>query len=230
MPLPSTGSETEGIAKLFTKTFGESSSARVLKESAASKGALFELAPTARWLHVATHGYFSRDSVGAIEAPRNRSLPGSSQLERVQGLSPLVLCGIALAGANLPSDESGDFPGIATGEELAALDLSRCDLAVLSACNTHEGERNAGQGVASLQRALFTAGVQSTITSLWKVPDESARELMTDFYRRLWVQKKSKSVALWEAKMRLRNEKDATGRSVYSPRDWAGWILSGDAE
>ena len=72
--------------------------------------------------------------------------------------------------------------------------------------------------------------MESTITSLWKVPDEAARELMTDFYRRLWVQKKPKCVALWEAKLRLRNECDSSGRPVYSPRDWAGWILSGEPE
>lgn len=188
-PLPSTGSETDAIAKLFTKTFGETASARVLKDRQASKSALIDLAPKSRWLHVATHGYFSPESVGAIDGARPGALPGSSQLEQVQGLSPLVLCGLALTGANLAPDANGDFPGIVTGEELAALDLSRCELAVLSACDTHEGEKHVGQGVASLQRALFTAGVQTTITSLWKVPDEAARELMTDFYRRLWVRR-----------------------------------------
>jgi len=45
-----------------------------------------------------------------------------------------------------------------TAEEIASLDLTQCELAVLSACDTNDGERRAGLGVASLQRALQMAG------------------------------------------------------------------------
>jgi CHAT domain-containing protein len=51
---------------------------------------------------------------------------------------------------------------------------------------------------------------------------------MIDFYRRQWVEKKEKHQALWEAKTKLRNEKDESGRPKYSPRDWAAWVLTGD--
>ena len=43
----------------------------------------------------------------------------------------MLLCGLALAGANLPEDALGRAPGSITAEELAALDLSNCELAVL---------------------------------------------------------------------------------------------------
>jgi CHAT domain-containing protein len=88
--------------------------------------------------------------------------------------------------------------------------------------------RRAGQGVASLQSALHMAGARSVVTSLWKVPDEATRELMVDFYRRLWVDGEPKAQALWKAKMRLRGAVDEAGRPRYRTRDWAGWVLTGD--
>ena len=115
-----------------------------------------------------------------------------------------------------------------TAEEISTLDLTHCELVVLSACDTNVGESRAGQGVASLQKALQMAGARSVITSLWKVPDEATKELMLDFYRRLWVEKKSKWQALWEAKQRLRAAKDERGALKYSTRDWAAWVLTGD--
>jgi CHAT domain-containing protein len=148
--------------------------------------------------------------------------------EQVKGMSPMLLCGLALAGANLPENVVGRASGLVTAEQLAALDLSNCELAVLSACDTNVGERRAGQGVASFQRALQMAGARSVITSLWKVPDEATKDLMLDFYRRLWVEKKPKWQALWEAKKKLREAKDETGRPKYTTRDWAAWVLTGD--
>ena len=150
--------------------------------------------------------------------------------EQVKGMSPMLLCGLALAGANLPENELGRTPGLITAEELAALDLTHCELAVLSACDTNVGERRAGQGVASLQRALQMAGARSVITSLWKVPDEATRELMADLYRRIWVEGKPRHQALWEAKMRLRAAKDARGHPRHAPRDWAAWVLTGEQD
>lgn len=60
------------------------------------------------------------------------------------------------------------------------------------------------------------------------LPDEATRELMVDFYRRLWVEKKPKWQALWEAKKRIRETKDERGQPKYSTRDWAAWVLTGD--
>jgi len=184
-------------------------------------------------LHVATHGWFARESIRSWKDPDPIDKlsgwglrPSGEQV--VTGMSPLLLCGLALADANLPENSIGRVPGLITAEEISTLDLSHCELAVLSACDTNVGERRAGQGVASLQMALQMAGAHSVITSLWKVPDVATRELMVDFYRRMWVEKKPKWRALWEAKKMIRDAKDDEGRLKYTTRDWAAWVLTGD--
>ena len=189
----------------------------------------------ANLVHLAVHGWFAPDSIRStadpepIDARMNFGLHTGLE-ERVKGMSPMLLCGLALAGANLPKNELGRIPGLITAEEIGALDLTNCELAVLSACDTNVGLRRAGQGVASLQKALHMAGARSVITSLWKVPDEATKDLMLDFYRRLWVEKKPKWQALWEAKMKLRDTKGENGKPKYSTRDWAAWVLTGDPD
>jgi CHAT domain-containing protein len=225
-----TGAEAREIGMLHDAAFGEGSI--ILEDRRAAREALESLAPKARWLHIATHGWFAPESIRSWQdsQPLDRYTGMGARLsgeEQVRGMSPMLLCGLALAGANLPENEVGRAPGLVTAEELAALDLSRCELAVLSACDTNVGERRAGQGVASLQRALQMAGARSVITSLWKVPDEATRELMVDFYRRLWIEKKPKWQALWEAKRKMRETTDERGSPRYSTRDWAAWVLTG---
>ncbi len=221
--LAKTAEEARAIASDFETVFGEEP--RLLEGARATKAAVATAAPEARWLHLATHGYFSDAEVKVLGEPdrgERRSLWRRSTLEEtVKGLSPFTLCGLALAGANRGRDALGRVPGILTAEELAGLDLRNCELAVLSACETHVGLDRGASGMASLQAALHAAGARTAITSLWKVDDERTRELMTDFYRRLWVERSPVAVALWNAKKAAR----AKGWPI---RDWSGWILTGD--
>ena len=115
------------------------------------------------------------------------------------------------------------MPGMITAEELATLDLSRCELAVLSACDTNVGIRRAGQGILSLQAALHAVGAQTAVTSLWRVPDDWTGMLMEEFYRNLWQRGMSKAQALWEAKVELRKRNAPVSA-------WAGWVLTGEPE
>ncbi|MEQ8765509.1 MAG: tetratricopeptide repeat protein [Planctomycetota bacterium] len=233
--LASTEEEVTTIARLFEETHPDGSHVSLLTGAQARRTTFEESAPKFRYLHVATHGWFAPESVTStadtrVVDHRMRFGEFSSQRERVSGLAPSILCGLAFAGANVVKTSLGHAPGILTAEELRLLDLSGVELAVLSACETNIGLRRGGQSLASLQSALHTAGVRSAITSLWKVPDAPTLELMTELYRRLWVLKEPKADALWNAKQLLRNAVDAEGRPKYRPRDWAAWVLSGDPD
>jgi len=215
--------EAEATADLFEEAFELEGSLLLGKDT--TKAALFEAAPGRRYLHLATHGWFAPESVRSTEdaRPEGQGFTRMGLEDRVTGLAPMTLCGLALAGANKGRDSLGRVPGILTAEELCSLDLSQCELAVLSACETNVGIRRAGQGIQSLQSALYAAGARTSITSLWKVDDAATRRLMEAFYDNLWVQGMGKSDALWQAKQTMRDEGDP-------PAHWAGWVLTGDPE
>jgi len=223
LELPQTELEVRAIAKLFEERTGVD--AVLLTGEGTTKAALTEHVTGKRFLHLATHGWFAADTIRSTQdgdrGDRERMLMGLQ--ERVTGMVPMLLCGLALAGANQGRDSMGRMSGVLTAEEVCALDLSACDLAVLSACETNVGIRRAGQGIQSLQAALYAAGAKSSITSLWRVDDVATRRLMELFYRQLWEEKKPKAEALWEAKQALREAGAPT-------RDWAGWVLTGDPE
>ncbi|MCY2961075.1 MAG: CHAT domain-containing protein [Planctomycetota bacterium] len=231
-PLPATRAEIDGLAARFAE-LDPHATPILLTGGEATVDRALELAETARWLHVATHGWFAQEAY----AERESDLPLDAQsglgrrLDRsgaVRERSPMLLCGLAFAGADRGADARGTQRGLVTADELSTIDLSACDLAVLSACETSLGVHQAGQGAASLQEALHRAGARSVITSLWEVPDAATRDLMLEFYRRLWIEGLPKGQALWAAKRRLRDARGSDGERSASPRDWAGWVLTGD--
>jgi CHAT domain-containing protein len=215
--------EAEATAILFEDAFELGPVLLTRKET--TKAALFAAAPGVRFVHLATHGWFAPERVKSIldTNENEQSFARMNLEERITGLAPMTLCGLALAGANRGRDSLGRVPGILTAEELCSLNLLQCELAVLSACETNVGIRRAGQGIQSLQAALYAAGARTSITSLWKVDDAATRRLFEVFYTKLWKEKLGKADALWQAKMVLRSE----GHPV---RDWAGWVLTGDPE
>ena len=200
-PLPGSRAEVDALASIFRRRFEVEP--ELLSGGAATKAAFLARSPGARFLHLATHGLFSE----------------SGDLGRGE-LVPLVHCGLALAGANQEAGATGRVDGVLTGEELAGLDLTGCELAVLSACDTNVGTTDEALGLSSLQSALHAAGVRTAVTSLWKVPDDATRELMLAFYRLHWIEGRSPGDALWGAKQGLREKGEP-------PRAWGAWMLTG---
>lgn len=81
----------------------------------------------------------------------------------------------------------------------------------------------------SLARAFRDAGARTVISSLWSVRDDSTRELMLDFYDRLWNTGKSKLDALRNAQLAmLRKNREKYGDT--RPATWGAFVLTGEAE
>jgi CHAT domain-containing protein/tetratricopeptide (TPR) repeat protein len=232
-PLHATRREIDELAAIWVQSGRDPLLFTTLAESDASVANFTRRAVGVKWIHVATHGWFSPDEVPSLQVLDSvdsvldigRAVPAKLH---VVGCAPMVLCGLAFQGANLVDPDLGFSPGTLTAEEMSALDLSKCGLAVLSACNTNAGIRRIGQGIASFQRALHLAGARSVITSLWRVSDDATAELMAEFYRGLWIAGYSKMEALSRAKRAVRESVDTNGQHLFAMKDWCGWVLTGD--
>jgi CHAT domain-containing protein len=113
-----------------------------------------------------------------------------------------------------------------TAEEVAAIDLKGCELAVLSACETGLGATAGGEGVLGLQRAFHAAGCRTVVASLWRVDDAATRALMARFYANLWERKQPALEALRNAQLSVLDDPDLGARG--NPHLWAAWVLSGE--
>jgi len=184
-PLPATGKETREIEHIWEKHVADESEAPDgvldLRDAAATETTLKSSAAGRRVLHLATHGFFldgeacgsplatARGIGGLAEAP---AAAAGETAQPVNGENPLLLSGLVLAGANhRASAGSGEDDGILTAEEIASLDLSGVEWAVLSACETGVGNVRAGEGVFGLRRAFQVAGAGTLIMSLWSVDE-----------------------------------------------------------
>ncbi len=109
-------------------------------------------------------------------------------------------------------------------KEIAALNLHGTRLVTLAACDTETGQTLAGEGVLSLSRAFLTAGSDATISTLWRVGDQSSAELMRRFYRHL-----ADGDPAVEALRKAKLEFLAADGGLAHPRYWAAFVLNGDS-
>ncbi len=227
--LAAAGLEARRVEGAFRSAFADGARTS-LDGRGATKEAVRRALQTHRFAHLATHGFFA-EAAGAAH--------------------PGVLSGLVLAGANRPA--AGE-DGILTALEVSELDLSRLELAVLSACETGLGRAAGGEGLQGLQRAFAVAGCRSVVASLWSVHDGATSVLMERLYHHLWEKKLSKIEALRQAQLDLlRNPAWVEGRQAElvkavpgvrgagreavklpagarrsPPAWWAAFVLSGD--
>jgi CHAT domain-containing protein/tetratricopeptide (TPR) repeat protein len=246
-PLSYTRGEILEIRDSFAKRFSNAR-AEALRGNEATEEAIRQKAPQSRYLHLATHGYFAppelRSALAPTDPKASRSTIDALGGAGVAGYHPGLLSGIALAGANIRPTPTGQDDGILTALEVAELDLSGVELAVLSACETGLGEVAGGEGLLGLQRAFQVAGAHSVVASLWPIGDEPTRALMARFYDNLWRKGQPPAQALREAQLSMLRGELAPAESKpdpsrglrrpTAPQDyrrpyfWAAFVLSTD--
>ncbi len=226
--LPATREEMQSLRDLHEYILEWKSPLSVIEGKAATEERVRAEMPGKRYVHIATHGYFEPDHLPSLvlNAQENQSQAQLGEQIQAVGLLPGLLSGLVFAGVNGDPDPSRD-DGYLSAEEIQHLDLSACDLVVLSACETALGSSRAGEGLMSLRRAFSVAGAASVISSLWKVDDLATAELMKDFYTNLWEKGMSRSDALHEAKLRMLR-RNRLEENDAKPSTWGAFVLSGD--
>ncbi len=107
--------------------------------------------------------------------------------------------------------------------ELYQLGKLKADLVVLSACETNLGSNATGEGIMSFARGFAYLGVPSTISTLWRVNNQSTYQLTESFYKYL-DDGYEKDIALQKA------QQDYLKTSGYQfPYYWSGMVLVGDS-
>lgn len=164
-----------------------------------------------RLLHLATHGFYYSPG----KAEKVDYLKGYTD---AMSLSGLVLAGgnTAWLGKQLPK---GVLGGILTANDIARLDLSNTDMAVLSACQTGQGKATA-EGLYGLQRAFKKAGVGTIVMSLWSVSDKTTSEFMTTFYERLADKNNA-----WNKRKAFEETKEIIRKKHPDPYLWAAFVM-----
>jgi CHAT domain-containing protein len=212
-PLPGARGEVARLGELWRESHPDLDPPLVMTGAGATEAAFREAAHGRTTLHLATHGYL---------------LPPATDARRP---NPLLRTGLAFAGANARGFDrvSGD-DGILTAEELASLDLTHAEWAVLSACGTGLGEiGERGEGVFGLARALQIAGARTVIMSLWAVDDEATLNWMGELYEARLTRGLATDEAMRAASIQTIQARRAAGLSDH-PFYWAAFVSSGSWE
>lgn len=152
------------------------------------------------------------------------------------GLVPGELSGLTQPALALsaPTVSGAQGDGLLTMEEILALKLD-ADWVVLSACNTGAGAGAGAEAASGLGRAFFYAGTRAVLVTNWSVHSASARELVSDLFRRQTADPGiSRGEALRQASVALLDGKgftDSAGKTAFTyahPLFWAPYSIIGD--
>ncbi len=228
-PLPAVAREFQAAKQAFNSRPGADAESWLGPQARA--GEFSSNLPGARYAVLALHGYSDLRADNSQELrpghDRTRGVFGETSLAKLQirlkKAYPELSCGLKFAD------------GKVTALQVAQIDATALDLAVIGACRSALGPIVTGESILGIQRAFQVAGARTTVASLWDPNDNRTADLMKRFYGNLWVRGYSKLHALRDAKLYLiyrgANVRPGTVRPEFARTDpyfWAGWILTGD--
>lgn len=123
-----------------------------------------------------------------------------------------------------PAKATEGEDGFVTLHEIYRLPLSSCELAVLSACETHVGPQLPLESGITLSSGFLAAGARRVVASHWNVEDQSTSALMGAFFAETMKGGTVASPArsLWRARQEVRKRP-----GCESPFYWAPFVLVG---
>jgi len=196
-PLPGTALESQWFEEVFKSQGAE---VAVLRGTDATEAQLRASIVNRQIVHLACHG-LSDDQFGNYFGALALSTTADGQFD--------------------PAND-----GFLTLPEIYGLDLSSCELAILSACQTNRGPQQQGEGVWALSRAFLVAGARRVVASNWPVEDASTAALVRLLCEELTSaggngKPFDYARALHKAKQSLREQ------GWESPFYWAPFVLVG---
>jgi CHAT domain-containing protein len=120
-----------------------------------------------------------------------------------------------------------DDDGFLTLPEIYALNLSGCELAILSACQTNVGLQQRGEGLYGLSRGFLVAGSRRVVASNWLVDDESAASLVSYFVASLAKTELDSSQVDYAAALHAAKRWVRSQEKWNHPYYWATFVLIG---
>jgi CHAT domain-containing protein/tetratricopeptide (TPR) repeat protein len=223
-PLPQATREIEQLRTLWTQQSG-AGAPTVLTGTDANEARARAALPGSRIVHFATHGIFLGDQCKQASADTRglKTVDTAQQTTRdgMQDLSALVL-----SGANRPAS-STENDGLLTSEEIAALDLTGIEWAVLSACDSGIGSSTSTEGVLGLRRAFRLAGARTVVMSLWPVDDSASADWMVALYRARLQEHATTMDSARSADLALIKQRRDAGLDP-APYYWAAFVAAGD--
>jgi CHAT domain-containing protein len=204
--LPATAKECEHVAHSFESVSGDArqvSVDRIEGDSATEKHVRQALA-NKQFVHLAAHGLVD------------------------QAHENLFGC-IALTPPTKAGGGSDD-DGFLFLYEIHQLPLAKCELAILSACQTNVGPERPLEAGSTMARAFLAAGARRVVSSHWSVEDESTAQLVGVFADEVAAalkqgQKPNYALALQKARRSVRENP-----LHASPYYWAPFVLIGPAQ
>ena len=196
--------QAEEEERVLRTAFG--SRLTVLAGDRATPEAFARLAPRNEVLHVATHAVYAAErpefsyfelaaaaaahSVGCASGARASEAEGTSRMARFHAV------------------------------DVSGLDLRRCRLVVLSACETARSHGMGADEMLGLPRAFLRAGAASVVATLWPIAEHAGlSRLMTGLYAGGGVRENA------PAALRVAQREAAARGGPYDV--WAGWVGMG---
>jgi CHAT domain-containing protein len=196
--LPYSGQEASWVADVFVK---QGILAAILKDKLATERMVRENVAGRRIVHLACHGLVDQNFANFFGA---------------LALTP---------GDGQEVDPTND--GFLSLPEIYELDLTHCELAILSACQTNYGPQQHGEGIWALTRGFIVAGSRRVVASNWLVDDKAAASIISSYCGLIAQQVHAGQTPDYSAALRDAKRWARRQTRWNNPYYWATFVLVG---